>query len=80
MSIGAYLPDMFQKHGVNMPVFVYVKDNTILGGVIPGYDQGGDQAWSRFPGGLTSAEGYGTVRVGTETRPASISSFLCIKY
>jgi hypothetical protein len=80
-GIGQYINDAFQGHSHLLESYANVVDN-IGGGVLAGYNGGGDKSnirWTENASPLTLT-GYWSPRYRQETRPASISAYLCIKY
>jgi hypothetical protein len=82
MSIGEHIPDAMQGHSHKILVFSDMTDNTVTGGSIPGYSVGYNQATTRLYESFVPviATGYGSPRTAQETRVASLSAFVGIKY
>jgi hypothetical protein len=86
-AIGGHIPDKFQGHWhlglyLNNPATVWIAGGS--GGtrdmVIDEPNTGGSSNYFIGSPAVDSLNDYGTPRVGSETNPASLSSYLCIKY
>jgi hypothetical protein len=78
MAIGTHIADAMQDHKIT--VYNYNPDGPEINEIPFNFEYINKNGYRDYLFGFIVSNNYGVPRLAAETRPASLSAYLCIKY